>query len=173
MQTVLFVDGENFLKKLRDVFDSEGQSISEFHLYNFNGLFDKVLENIKIDRKIFYFAKIREHKDTIQKSRELIERRRLLKTHLERTGFEVIIKGNIRGQVTKNKEGQEVLVFREKGVDVKIAVDMVAFGCDNKIKSAIIASSDSDLQPAIEELKNRGIESKRNTCHCPDRCGLS
>jgi len=153
MQTVLFIDGENFLKKLQDVLIENGHSLSEFNKYNFNGLFNKVLENFEVNRRIFYFAKIHEHKDTLQKSRELIEKRRRLKTHLENTGFEVVIKGNVRGQLIENKKGRSILSFREKGVDVKIAVDMVSFACDKKIKTSILASSDSDLQPAIEELK--------------------
>ncbi len=50
------------------------------------------------------------------------------------------------------------MIFREKGVDVKIAVDLVALACDKKLKTAILCSSDSDLQPAITEIKKRGIE---------------
>jgi len=50
------------------------------------------------------------------------------------------------------------LIFREKGVDVRIAVDMICLSCDKKMKTAILASSDSDLQPAISELRNRNTE---------------
>ena len=35
---------------------------------------------------------------------------------------------------------------------------MIALSCDNKLKTAILASSDSDLQPAVIELKKRKIE---------------
>ena len=35
---------------------------------------------------------------------------------------------------------------------------MITFACDKKLKTAIIASSDSDLQPAIKELEKREIE---------------
>ncbi len=48
--------------------------------------------------------------------------------------------------------------FREKGVDVKIAVDLVTNACDKIIKTAILCSSDSDLQPAVKEAMKRGIE---------------
>lgn len=50
------------------------------------------------------------------------------------------------------------LVFREKGVDVRIAVDLVSLACDGKLETAVICSSDSDLQPAIKEIKNRKTE---------------
>jgi len=53
--------------------------------------------------------------------------------------------------------GKKVLIFKEKGVDVKIAVDMVSIACDKKAKEIILGSSDSDLQPAIQEVKERKI----------------
>ncbi len=66
--------------------------------------------------------------------------------------------GRVRGQIEEDYRGKKSLVFKEKGVDVKIAVDMVAAACDKKVKTAIIGSSDSDLQPAIAELQKRNIE---------------
>jgi len=147
MKTILFIDGRNFLDKIsfirRDI---------DFSVYNFIGLIDKVLSGIKIDRKIFYFGKLSEHPETIKKSKELIEKQRLLKTNLQKQGFEVIIAGRVRGHMEKCIKGHETLTFREKGVDVKIAIDMITLACDKELKTAIIGSSDSDLQPAIKEL---------------------
>jgi uncharacterized LabA/DUF88 family protein len=94
----------------------------------------------------------------LEKSKALIEERRVLKRHFENLGFTYIISGNVRGNIEKCLEGHETLVFKEKGVDTKIVVDIVVVACDKKLKTAIIASSDSDLQPAIKELRNRKIE---------------
>ena len=127
------------------------------HLFNFKGLFDKVLKDIKIDKQVFYFARLKEHANTKEKSKQLIEAQRLLKTALEKQGFEIVLSGRVRGQMEKNYRGKETLVFKEKGVDVKIAVDMIIAACDKKLEAAIIGSSDSDLQPAITELKMRNI----------------
>lgn len=156
MDTILIIDGENMKGKIKEVFKEIGKERSNWHEYNFKALFDKVLNDIKIDRKIFYFAKIKEHEKSLDKSKQLIEEQRLLKTHLEKQCFEVILKGRVRGQV-ENNNGKEILVFREKGVDVKIAVDMVSLSCDKKVKEIILCSSDSDLQPAIEEVKKRKV----------------
>ncbi|MGI6335340.1 MAG: NYN domain-containing protein [Minisyncoccales bacterium] len=49
-------------------------------------------------------------------------------------------------------------MFKEKGVDVRIGVDMIALACDKKFDSIILGSSDSDLQPAIKEVIKRGVE---------------
>lgn len=158
MQTILFIDGENFIKKLQAVLKQETQAKLEPHFYDFKRLFDKVLQGIEIDKNLFYFARLKEHPETREKSRQLIEARRRLKSHLEQQGFAVILSGRVRGQIERTLKGEEVLVFKEKGVDVKIAVDMVKDACDGKLKTAIIGSSDSDLQPAIAELKNRNVE---------------
>jgi len=116
-----------------------------------------VLSGLTLDRKVFYFARVKEHGDSREKSKQLIEEQRLLKTHLEKQGFEVILSGRVRGQMEDGRNGKKILVFKEKGVDVKIAVDMVSLACDRKVKEIIIASSDSDLQPAIKEVRDRKI----------------
>ncbi len=108
---------------------------------------------MEIDEKVFYFAKLKEHRQTKEKSKQLIEEQRLLKTHLEKQGFKVVFAGRVRGQNDNNS-----LVFREKGVDVRMAVDMAVQACDKKLKEAIVCSSDSDLQPAIKELTERKVK---------------
>jgi len=44
---------------------------------------------------------------------------------------------------------------REKGIDVKIAVDLIAGALDNKYDTAVIVSSDTDLIPAIDWVRKR------------------
>ena len=158
MQTILLVDGENFKGKMKTLFKEAGKTKPIWHEYDFVGLFKKVLDGVPVERKVFYFARIKEHADSKEKSKQLIEEQRFLKTHLEAQGFEVILSGRVRGQTEKGQNGKEILVFKEKGVDVKIAVDMVSLACDKKVKEIILASSDSDLQPAIEETKRRGVK---------------
>ncbi|MEK7480309.1 MAG: NYN domain-containing protein [Patescibacteria group bacterium] len=157
METILLIDGENFKGKVKDVFTSSGKTRPIWHEYDFRGLLDKVLAGVKINRQAFYFARIKEHDDSKEKSKKLIEEQRLLKTHLERQGFQVILAGRVRGQLEVGPGGKKVLVFKEKGVDVRMAVDMVANTCDKKVKEIILGSSDSDLQPAIREVKERGV----------------
>ena len=93
------------------------------------------------------------HPETKRKSEQLIRLQRKLRNNLVKLGYEFIIAGNVRAQKVNGK-----IIFREKGVDVKIAVDMVSLACDKKLATAILCSSDSDLQPAISEVKNRNVE---------------
>ncbi len=159
MSTILLIDGENFKGKIKAVFLKASKEKPVWHEYDFQGLLNKVLQGIIVERKIFYFARIKEHENSKEKSLKLIEEQRLLKTHLEKHGFEVILSGRVRGQIEKDYKGKETLVFKEKGVDVKIAVDMVSLSCDQKVKEIILGSSDSDLQPAIKEIKYRKVKS--------------
>lgn len=153
MQTILFIDGENFTKKIKAVFQKENQAEPNFDIYNFEGLLNNVLSGIQIDRKIFYFARLKEHPETKQKSKELIEKLRRLRLNLEKQNFEVIFAGRVRGYGSGKN-----LTFKEKGVDVRIAVDMIINACDGSLAKAILGSSDSDLQPAIAELIKRKVE---------------
>ncbi|MFA5831764.1 MAG: NYN domain-containing protein [Candidatus Paceibacterota bacterium] len=158
MQRILLIDGENFKGKMSSVFRHEKKEKPNWHEYDFKGLLEKVLAGMVIERKIFYFAKIVEHEQTREKSKLLIEEQRLLKTHLEKQGFEVILSGRVRGQMENIFSEKPVLVFKEKGVDVKIAVDMVSFACDKRAEEIILGSSDSDLQPAVNEVKKRFVQ---------------
>lgn len=159
MKTILLIDGENFKNKIASVFKEAGGERPVWDQYDFKRLLEGVLAGVETDRAIFYFARIKEHSDTREKSQQLIEEQRRLKTHLERQGFEVIMAGSVRGHVERNGLlGRKLLVFREKGVDVKIAVDMVRWACDGKAERFIIGSSDSDLQSAIAEVRKRGVQ---------------
>ena len=160
MKTILFIDGRNFISKIESVLNPEKEKGKEvdFSIYNFAGLLDKVLTGISIDKKIFYISRLTKHKKTKEKSAELIQKQRELKTHLEKQGFEVIYAGRVRGHEESCPKGHKFLTFKEKGVDVRIAVDMITLSHKKELKVAIIGSSDSDLQPAIRELENQEIE---------------
>src|SRR3990167_10034517 len=142
MQTIAFIDGENFRKSIKFVFNNASKPQPIWHKYDFKGLLDKVLAGTEIYQIIFYFAKLQVHPETQEKSKQLIEERRLLKTALERNGYVVMIAGRVRGQMEKVKgifgNTKEILTFKEKGVDIKIAVDIVSKACDGELKHAII-----------------------------------
>lgn len=151
----LFIDGENFNHKVREVLKKEGLDKTKIDLasINLDTLFKEPLKGFEISRKIFYAARLHFHQETKKKSEELIKFQRKLRNTLVDQGYEFIIAGNVRAQKVDSK-----IVFREKGVDVKISVDLVSLSCKKELATAILCSSDSDLQPVIAELKERGIE---------------
>lgn len=157
MRSVLFIDGENFLKKVREVFRAHGQSGPSWDGYDFDGLITTALQGVVVDERRFYAAKLHEHPSTLEQSRILIEKQRNLKRKLEGFGFQFIISGHVRAH-EESIDGKRMVFFREKGVDVRIAVDMATMACDRRMGLAIIASSDSDLQPAIGEIRRRDVQ---------------
>lgn len=151
----MFVDGENFRHKIEEVLktESKAKGFAESVNLDFNKLFSNALKGLVLSQKIFYGAKLHFNSETPKKSHELIRAQRKLINTLKIQGFEFVMAGHVRGQ----KIGK-IVNFREKGVDVKIAVDLISMACDGRLKTAILCSSDSDLQPAITEIKKRGVE---------------
>jgi uncharacterized LabA/DUF88 family protein len=158
MKVKLLIDGENFKGKIKSIFKEKGKPDPIWHLFNFDKLFENIFNGTEIEEKIFYSAKIKEHKESLQKSKALIESQRLLKTHLEKHGFTVVMSGFVRGNYQEDKKGGKILIFKEKGVDVKMAVDIVSLACDKQVDEIFLVSSDSDMQPAIQEAKKRGVK---------------
>lgn len=46
--------------------------------------------------------------------------------------------------------------YHEKGVDVLMAVDLVAGAYEDEYDSAILVSSDTDLIPALQKVRSKG-----------------
>jgi len=141
MDTYLFIDGENLLYKVKDALREIGTPKHKIDLNNLDlsSLIAEVLVGYTIAKKTFYAAKLKMFKETKEKSRILIHKQRVLKQNLERQGFEFLIAGNVRPQAVST-DGKTTYVFKEKGVDVKIAVDLVSLCCDKKIDTAILCS---------------------------------
>jgi len=158
-KTILYIDGENIKNYIKKVLKNEGIASKDLNIENFDltKLLKSSLRGIKISEKRYYSAKLRLYKETPRKSKELILKQRVQKTNLERQGFNFIMSGNVRPQKIV-VDGNKKIVFKEKGVDVKIAVDLVAEACDKLVGVAVLCSSDSDLQPAVSEAINRGVE---------------
>jgi len=160
-QIILYIDGENLRHYIEMVFRSKKVTRKNFDItkIDFLKLFENALKGLKITKKRFYAAKLHEYPeypDTLPRSKELILRQRILKTILEKQGYEFVLMGNVRAQEVE-VNGKKTIIFKEKGVDVKIAVDLISDTCDKKVDTIILCSSDSDLQPAVKEIRDRKI----------------
>lgn len=156
---ILLIDGENLRHYVEDVIKLEGHQKEEFSIVNidFDKMFSNALKGLGISQKTYYSAKIHLCQETPEKSRKIIEKQRVLKSKLEKIGYNFTIDGNVRAQ-TIEESGKKRIVFKEKGVDVRIAVDLVKIAFDKNCDTVVLCSSDSDLQPAIKEARSRGLE---------------
>jgi uncharacterized LabA/DUF88 family protein len=141
----IYIDGSNFYNYLKD------KEIGFPQGKKFDYL--KFIELLVGDREISsmrYYTGVFRNTDDSEKSKKLVKNQQRFLSYLEKIGF--CIK---RGRILQDN-GRP----REKGTDVKIAVDLVVGAIDNFYDSAILVSSDTDLIPAIDyvKYKNKKIE---------------
>lgn len=155
---IVFIDGMNFIRHIRASLRRSG--IQQFALadYPYADLLREVLCAYNDGQRIiFYISKIKKHPNTPRLSTRLQEERRALSLNIRNSGIEFVFAGLVRGHSEKDDTGRSVVTFKEKGVDVRIAVDMVAMACDDIASTVVLVSSDSDFQPAVAEVKRRGV----------------
>ncbi len=161
----ILIDGGNFhhlvIKKLR-IQESEF-AFDDFVAFLANGR--KVVKQ----GKRFYVGTVREVEGDI-KSKEAMAKQTRLFTALKSSGWEIKT-SKLRTRIEKIRIDEKVVGHeqilkkgikeitikrkREKGIDVKIATDLIAGAVDDKYDTAIVVSSDTDLIPALDWIKHR------------------
>jgi len=161
----VFIDGGNFYHLV-----AKKLNFSELD-FNFDEFVKFLIgeRNLIKDGKRYYIGTVREKNDG-HKSLQAMSRQTKLFTNLIATNW-IIKTSKLRTRVERIKIDKRVenfekinalgineIVFsrsREKGIDVKIAVDLIVGAIDNKYDAAIIVSFDTDLVPAIDWVRNR------------------
>jgi uncharacterized LabA/DUF88 family protein len=161
----IFIDGGNFhhlaLKKLN--IDEIDFSFDDFANFLAN---DRIISQ---GGKRFYVGTVREE-DGNQRSKDAMSVQRKFFSSLEKDKWEIktsklkirnekiIIDERVTGYEDLVKKGIKSIMVRksrEKGIDVKIAADLIIAAMDNQYDTAVIVSSDTDLIPAIDIVKYR------------------
>ena len=161
----ILIDGGNFhhlaLKKL---------GIQELE-FDFEG-FIKFLANGRViteNGKRFYVGSVREREGDIRSKQAMSHQTSLfttprlngweIRTSKLRTRTErIVIDDRVRNHEELLKKGVKEVEFertREKGIDVKLATDLIVGAVDNRYDTAIIVSSDGDLVPAVDWVRLR------------------
>src|SRR4030042_2672204 len=138
---IIFLDGSNFYHRLKD------KELDFKNLLNFN--YKKFAEWLSYGRLtincIYYVGLVRKEKGN-SKSEELVKNQQKLFANLKKQGWEV----KTGFMMVHDKD------YKEKGVDVKLAIDILDMAYQNKYDTAIVVSSDTDLIPAIVRAKELG-----------------
>jgi uncharacterized LabA/DUF88 family protein len=140
-KVAIYIDANNFFKYLKN------KEISFPKGVKFD--YDKFVKHLVRDRELVskrYYVGIARNIDNNEKSQKIVSGQQKFLSAMAAQGF--IIK---RGRVMY--DGGKI---REKGTDVKIAVDLVVGAADNMYDTAILVSSDTDLIPAVKYLKYKG-----------------
>jgi uncharacterized LabA/DUF88 family protein len=161
----IFIDGGNFYHlALKRIGAAENEFLfDDFVAFLANG------REVTNQGKRFYVGTVREQVGDLR-SKEAMSRQTRLFTKLKSTGWEIKtsklrmrterikIDSRVVGYEALRKKGVteiEVRTKREKGIDVKLATDLIAGAVDDRYDMAVVVSSDSDLTPAIDWVRMR------------------
>ncbi|OGV96461.1 hypothetical protein A2W24_00665 [Microgenomates group bacterium RBG_16_45_19] len=135
----IIIDGSNFYFKLKDL------GLYNLLAFDFTKFVKLLGGSNKIVQVCYYVGRIRQ--DGTKKTNELFNAQQKLlgslKKHKIAYQFGYLLKS----------DG----VYHEKGVDVQMAVDMVAAAFEKTCNRIILVSSDTDLAPAIKKAREKGM----------------
>lgn len=161
----IFIDGANFhhlvLKKLN--IPELNFDFDKFAYFLANG------REISEDGKRFYVGTVREKEGNTRSKQAMSKQTALfsilkgakwevktskLRTRIERIKVDDRVK-NYQQLLSLGIKEIEVEATCEKGVDVKLATDLIVFAVDNKYDTTIVVNSDTDLIPAMDWVRSR------------------
>ena len=145
MRAIVFIDGNNFYFRLRDLLSQiEGKfSLLEFDYEGFGKWLVKPHELVRIH----YYVGALKRQNRNEKSERMYADQQKLFAKLQRQKIVITL-----GQLIQHPDKS----FHEKGVDVRLAVEMIRFARENQYDIAYLLSSDTDLVAAIEEVRSLG-----------------
>ncbi len=154
----IYIDGENLFYQLVDILSKEGliKERTELVKIDLIALFiEAAKDNVKPINVRYYGTKL--HiistlgEEVHEQTKKMVEQKTTWGAWLAKQKIEFVTAGNLKAR----KRGENV-IFQEKGVDVRIAVDMVQAAYEQKNLHFVIVSSDSDVIPALRIVKERG-----------------
>src|SRR3989344_8010041 len=134
-RVAIYIDGSNFYHYLK----GGENNFPRGSKFDFKAFTDFLVGDRECKSKRYYTGIFR-NIDGTQKSTDLVTGQQKFLSKLEDDGFEIK-----RGRILYDS-GKT----REKGTDVKIAIDLIIGAIDNYYDTAILVSSDTDLVPAIK-----------------------
>ena len=138
-RVAIYIDGNNFYGYLKD----KEINFLKGDKFNFKLFVDFLVSSKRELVSKRYYVGIARNIDNSEKSKNIVKGQQKFIANLENDGFKIK-----RGRVMYDK-GR----IREKGTDVKIAVDLIVGAVDNYYDTAILISSDTDLIPAVNYIK--------------------
>lgn len=145
MRAFVFIDGSNFYFRLHDLrAEIPGKfSLLEFDYRRFAEWLVKPNELVEIR----YYVGALKRKNSSEKSERMYADQQKLLARLQQQSVSVTL-----GQLIQHPDRS----FHEKGVDVRLAVEMIRFARADEYDIAYLLSSDTDLVAAIEEVRSFG-----------------
>lgn len=141
-RVAVYIDGSNFYGYLHDGAVSWPKGVK----FDYARLVSYLVGNGRACMSKRYYVGIARNTDGTQKSEQIVRGQQKFLAHLENDGFAIK-----RGRVIYDRGP-----IREKGTDVRLAIDLVVGAVDDLYDTAVIVSSDTDLIPAIKYIRFKG-----------------
>lgn len=143
MRCLIFIDGNNFYSGAKKLINDNSISLLQFDYAKFGNFLCKD-DNTCVEIR-YYIGAVSRCGD--KKSEDMYANQQRLIALLQRYNIPVTL-----GTIIRHPDK----TFHEKGVDVRIAVEMIRLARIDKYDKAILISSDTDLVPAVEEVRSLG-----------------
>ena len=144
-RVAVYIDGGNTYRRLKELGIPERLARIDYSAFIEHLVGERVLVS-----KRYYIGIVR-NVDGSEKAEKMVKDQQKFLNNLKTEGFEVKY-----GRIMYD-DGK----IREKGVDIKLAVDLVIGASDNLYDTTIVISSDTDLIPAIKyvyKAKKKNVE---------------
>ena len=144
-KVVVYIDGGNTYRRLKDAGIPEKSK-----RFDFSAFVEHLVGERELISKRYYVGVVKNFDGSVRGD-QMVKSQQTFLNALVAEGFKVKF-----GRIMYDGG-----VIREKGVDVKLAVDLVIGAADDIYDIAIVMSSDTDLIPAIKyvrKAKNKAIE---------------
>lgn len=141
----VFIDGNNFYFKLKEL---TSKLNNKFRLldFDFTGFAKWLVGNDNLIEVHYYIGAVKRQLNNQKSEKMYADQQRLLRA-LQRQNIIISL-----GQLIRHPDK----THHEKGVDVRLAVEMIRFARENKYDIAYLVSSDTDLVAAVEEVQSIG-----------------
>ncbi|MEK7160452.1 MAG: NYN domain-containing protein [Patescibacteria group bacterium] len=146
-KAIIFIDGSNFYFRLKDL-ESQVNGKHSLLEFDFRGFAEWLTTNDenKLVEVRYYVGALKRQRNN-EKSEKMYANQQRLLGRLQQQKIPVVL-----GQLIQHPDK----TFHEKGVDVRLAVEMIRLARENMYEVAYLVSSDTDLVAAIEEVQSFG-----------------
>lgn len=137
----VYVDGSNFFHYCKSL------GIGAYPKFDFDKFIVDLADQYEVTSKNYYIGAVRAKPDD-KLVMAMMKKQMAFFSYLKKNNWNIK-----KGYLLKSNDK-----MHEKGVDVKMALDIALGAVDDKYDVAIIVSSDTDLLPALEQAVKRGKE---------------
>lgn len=161
MRRIVLIDGENLVYGLRHLLGTETQKAdrSVINGFDFRGLFDEILQDNLPSEILWFGARLRIYDGSEEiklKSESAVRQQSFFVNDIQKQKIAFIKVGYLRAREVECEQGHTSWKLTEKGVDVGLAVRIVAEA--NPDTEIVVVSADTDLLPAFKAAGKLGAK---------------